>query len=155
MKKFILSIIDLKSFLILLSCLWVLSACEENGMGDSMPAKMKIESATYNVPVSKTAIADTTVATIRWIDIKSPSYALTLTNSVNDTKIDLPEKGTAAANNVMFINLSDKQLLDYLAQMQLTSGASATLTLTITGTKADGVTDKAVTTINVTLLSIK
>lgn len=153
MKKFILSIIDKRFLLILLSCIWVLNACEDNGVGDPMPAKIKIESATYNVPVSKTAIADTTVATIRWIDIKSTSYTLTLTNSVNDNKIELTQKGTAAANNVMFINLSDKQVLDYLTQMQLTEETSASLTLTIEGTKTDGVADKVTTTIYVTMLN--
>ncbi|HEX3009213.1 MAG TPA: hypothetical protein VHO90_16535 [Bacteroidales bacterium] len=152
MKRFSLSLLDKKFLLILVLCVLVLNACEDNGVGEPMPAKMKVESATYNVPVSKTAIADTTVATIRWIDIKSPSYTLTLTNSVNDTKIELTQKGTAAENDVMFITLSDKQVLDYLTQMQLTDGTSATLTLTITGTKSDGVSDKVATTINVTLL---
>jgi hypothetical protein len=153
MKRFILSILDKNLWLVLLIGLLGLNACEENGVGEPMPTKMKVESATYNVPVSKTAIADTTVATIRWIDIKSPSYALTLTNSVNDIKIELTQKGTAAENNVMFITLSDKQVLDFLTQMQLTDGSSATLTLTIAGTKSDGVPDKVATTISVTLLN--
>ncbi|MDP4225795.1 MAG: hypothetical protein Q8910_05385, partial [Bacteroidota bacterium] len=133
-----------------LVCVCVLNACDDKGLGDPLATKMKIESSTYNVSIGKTS-ADTTVATIRWIDIKSPSYKLTLSNSKNDTTVVLTDNSKAADNNVRVLTLSDKQILDYLHQMHLTENTTDTLKLTIAGTRTDGVADSVTATINVTV----
>ncbi|MDP4241050.1 MAG: hypothetical protein Q8904_16435 [Bacteroidota bacterium] len=144
MKKFIFYITAA------LVCICILNACDDKGMGDPLATQMKIESSAYNVSIGKTT-ADTTVATIRWIDIKSPSYKLTLSNSQNDTTVVLPDNSKAAENNIRVMTISDKQILDYLNQMHLTENTTDILKLTIAGTRTDGVADSITATINVTV----
>lgn len=126
----------------------VLNACDNNGMGKPLATKMKMELSDYTVNIGKIA-ADTTVATIRWIDINSPSYTLTLSNTVNTTKLSLPDRSKLGQYNVKSMTLSDKQILDYLSQMELTDGTIPVLQLKITGTRTDGVADSISATINV------
>lgn len=144
MKKFIFYIIAA------LVCTCVLNACDDKGMGDPLATQMEIESSAYNVSIDTTTTADTTITTVRWIDIKSPSYKLTLSNSKNDTTVVFPDNSKVADNKVRVMTLSNKQILDYLNQMHLKGDATATLKLTIAGTRTDGVADSVVATINVT-----
>jgi hypothetical protein len=148
MKRSILSIINKTSILVLLIGICGLNACDDNGMGDPLATKLKMESSSYDISISKTAIADTVVATIRWIDIKS-SYTLTLSNSVNNNTVDLSGNDKGADNNVRLITFTDKQLLAYLTQMQLSGDQTAVLTLTIAGTRTDGKADEVSATINI------
>jgi hypothetical protein len=129
----------------------ILNACDDNGVGKPLATKMKMELSDYTVNIGKVA-ADTTVATIRWIDINSPSYTLTLSNATNATKLSLPDRSKLGQYNVKSMTLSDKQILDYLSQMELTDETTPTLQLKIAGTRTDGVADSISATINVTYI---
>lgn len=129
-------------------CLCALNACNDNGMGVPLATQMKIESSSYNVSLGVTA-ADTAVVTLRWIDIHSPSYTLTLSNSENTNKVVLPDKSKTSDNNVRAMSITDTQIQNSLTQMQLTNGEVTVLNLTIVGTRMDGAVDSVSTTINV------
>jgi hypothetical protein len=125
-------------------------ACDNNGVGQPLATHLKVESSEYNINIGAVGV-DTTVTTVRWIDI-SPSYVLKLSNSRNANLIILSDKSKAAENNVRVLTFSDSQLLEYINQMALSTNDADTLNLKIIGTRSDGVADSVSTAINVSFL---
>lgn len=125
-------------------------ACDNNGVGQPLATHLKVESSEYDVKIGAVGV-DTTVATVRWIDM-SPSYTLKLSNSSNGNQIILSDKSITAENNIRVLTFSDSQLLNYINQMALSTNDADTLSLKIIGTRSDGVVDSVSTAINVLFL---
>lgn len=125
-------------------------ACDNNGVGQPLATHLKVESSEYNVNIGAVGV-DTTVATVRWIDM-SPSYILKLSNTKNSNQLILSDKSKAAENNIRVLTFTDSQLLDYMNQMVLSANDADTLNLKITGIRSDGVADSVSTAINVSFL---
>ena len=60
-------------------------ACDNNGVGQPLATHLKVESSEYNVNIGAVGV-DTTVATVRWIDMSS-SYILRLSNTKNSNQL--------------------------------------------------------------------
>ncbi|NLI35106.1 MAG: hypothetical protein GX416_01110 [Bacteroidales bacterium] len=125
-------------------------ACDNNGVGQPLATHLKVESSEYNVNIGAVGV-DTTVATVRWIDMSS-SYILRLSNTKNSNQLILSDKSKAAENNIRVLTFTDSQLLDYMNQMVLSANDADTLNLKITGIRSDGVADSVSTAINVSFL---
>ncbi len=144
MKNSILTII------LILVVVCAFDACDNNGVGQPLATHLKVESSEYNINIGAVGV-DTTVTTVRWIDMSS-SYELKLSNSKNGNQIILSDKSKAAENNIRVLTFSDSQFLDYINQMALSTNDADTLSLKIIGTRSDGVVDSVSTVINVSFL---
>ena len=125
-----------------------MQGCKANEVPNNAP--ISINSPLYNISICKTKVADTTVVKINWNgDVKSSSYTLTLSNNINNIKIVLPYSSTVDTKGIRTISISDKQILDYISQMNLSKNTTVTLRLTISGAKSDGTSESASTYIYV------
>lgn len=132
------------------------SACDDNGMGVPLATQINVQSSSFDLTVVPTETADTTLATVRWVDINS-KYTLKFSNSTNDSTVTFADSSTTVVNEdytIRELPFTDTQLVYYMGKMGLSMDDDATLTLKILGTKSDGVADSAAVSFSLSVLGV-
>lgn len=138
MKKMKTTIFNLMALAAMLLTWTACGDVEAEGIPQPRDPEVTVEAADYYVQIT-TENVDDYAFIYRWLDLDGVTWHISVATDDGANTIDVPDSSILTYNGVREMQITNRDILDYLATFGLPqSDAQVTLHITLSGTYADG-----------------